>query len=166
MTGRTMTEPRPTDLSGAFPPLTPAMARTIARLPGGPRALAWWEREFIRYLAVGAFNTGLGQLGYWLLLPFMAYEWAFTITYVLGIVLSYVLNALIVFRQPLSWRKLVQFPIVYAVQWAAGLVFLAIAIRLLGISETIAPLLWIALSVPLTFAISRLILRPKTPGAV
>lgn len=120
-----------------------------------------WEREFVRYVFIGGVNTGIGQLSYWLLLPLLPYQLAFSITYILGILLSYVLNARIVFRQPLSWKKLLQFPVVYIVQYLCGLIFLHFAVEVFQVSEQIAPLMWIALSVPLTFVISRFILRPK-----
>lgn len=120
-----------------------------------------WEREFVRYVFIGGVNTAIGQLGYWLLLPHMNHHVANVIVYVLGIMLSYVLNTLVVFRQPLKWKKFIQFPLVYAVQLGGSVIFLYFAVDEFGLPAEIGPLLWIALSVPLTFVISRFILRPK-----
>jgi len=125
-----------------------------------------WEREFVRYVCIGVVNTAVGQLGYLLLNLFIPYLAAYWLTYVAGIVLSYVLNARCVFRQPLAWRKLLQFPLVYLVQLAISSVAVVFLVEQLRVSESLAPLIVIALTVPLTFILSRSILKPAAEPAV
>lgn len=117
--------------------------------------------EFLRFLVVGAANTLIGYLLYLAANLVMDYRWAYTTSYVAGIAISYVLNSLYVFRQPLAWNKLLAFPAVYAVQFLAGLVLLWLFVSRLGIAQNLAPLLVIPLTIPLTFAISRFILTRR-----
>lgn len=119
----------------------------------------------MRYVIVGGVNTAATYAAYVLLLPVMSYSAAYTVTYIAGIVLAYYLQSRFVFRQPLHWKKAFQFPVVYVVQYAAGVVLLALLVEWLGISEVIAPALVIVLSIPLTFVISRLIIKGRAHRA-
>lgn len=123
---------------------------------------AVWEREFIRFLAIGGVNTIIGQIAYLLLLNLLEYRLANTVSYVGGVFLSYGLNARYVFRQPLALKQALRYPAVYIVQLALSTLFLTILVETLHVPETFAPLLSIALTVPVTFLISRLILRPRS----
>ncbi|MEO1646494.1 MAG: GtrA family protein, partial [Chloroflexota bacterium] len=71
------------------------------------------KSETLRYIIVGGLNTGITYLIYLLVLLFAQYIIAYTVSYVSGIVISYVLNSLLVFRQPLQWSKAIQYPVVY-----------------------------------------------------
>jgi len=115
--------------------------------------------EFIRYIIAGGVNTVLGYIAYLLLLPLIAYTTAYTVTYIGGIVLAYYLNSHFVFRQPLHWKKAFQFPLVYIVQYLAGIFLLFVLVERLHISDVIAPALVIICTVPLTFILSRLIIK-------
>lgn len=115
--------------------------------------------EILRFLAVGILNTTLCYGGYLLLLHWLRYEIAYTIAYLAGIALSYVLNALIVFRQPLRRRAALRYPLVYIVQFLLGLVLLKVLIEFCGIANWLAPALVIVLTIPVTFLMSRAIVR-------
>jgi putative flippase GtrA len=80
--------------------------------------------------------------------------------------LSYVLNSLFVFRAELRVSKAIQFPIVYVAQYAMGIIILALAVEIGGLPERLGALISIAFSIPLTFAISRFILKGASPQAV
>jgi hypothetical protein len=51
------------------------------------------------------------------------------------------------------------FPLVYLVQWILGITILAILVELLSLHESVAPLVVAATTLPLTFALSRYIVR-------
>lgn len=115
--------------------------------------------ELSRFLAAGAVNTGLTYLLYLALLAVLPYVGAYTIAYVSGIALSYVLNARFVFRTPLSLGAALRFPLVYVVQYATGSCVLVAAVDGAGVSRGLGMLAAIAVSVPATFALSRGLLR-------
>ncbi len=117
--------------------------------------------EFMRYVIVGGTNTALTYLIYRLLLLLLAYAVAYTAAYLCGIVIAYVLNARFVFHQPFRWRAAVRFPLVYVVQYGAGVALLAFAVDTLHVSDELAPLVVIAVTVPLTFVLSRLIIKGR-----
>ena len=117
------------------------------------------DPEFRRFVVAGAFNTLLGYILYLAFIRVLDYRAAFTASYALGIVISFAINTWFVFRQPWSWRKLAAFPLVYLVQYLLGLTLLWLFVSRLGWSERIAPLLTIPLTIPVTFALSRLIVK-------
>lgn len=114
--------------------------------------------QFARFLLGGAANTAIGYALYLAASTVMDYRWAYTTSYVIGIGISYLINSLFVFRQPLTWRKLFAFPAVYAVQYVAGLALLWLFVAQFGIPQQYGPLLVVALTIPLTFVASRLVL--------
>ena len=117
--------------------------------------------RFLRFLVVGGINTITTYVIYLGLLLFFPYWAAFSIAFALGVFLSYVLNALMVFDASLSWTGLTRFPLVYLFQYGAGLALLAFQVDMLAISERIAPLINVAILTPLTFLLVRLIFQSE-----
>ena len=115
--------------------------------------------ELSRFLLVGATNTGTSYLIYLLLLEFMPYLYAYSISYGIGVVLSYILNSRFVFRQPLSMGKFLQFPAVYAIQYGLGAAILWLLVGQASLSPELAMLAVVAATIPVTFLTSRLILK-------
>ena len=115
--------------------------------------------EFGRFLLVGGLNTLLTQLLYMALLLVISYPLSYTISYIAGILLAYWLNSRIVFKEPLHWKKALQFPLVYVVQYILGFALLYVFIEWLGVHKMIAPLPVIAVIVPVTFLLSRYIIK-------
>lgn len=125
------------------------------------RLSAFLRSEFVRYVLAGGVSTVVTYGAYLLLLPLMNYQVAYGLTYVAGIFLGYWLNAHFVFRQPLQWRKAIQFPIVYVVQYGLTVFFLFLMVEVLQLSEQIAPAFAITPTVPFTFLLTRYLLKPK-----
>ena len=117
--------------------------------------------QFARFIVSGAINTGITYGLYLLLLPLLGYLAAYSAAYVAGILLSFWLNSVFVFRQQMSWRGLVRFPLVYVVQYALTAMLLWLLVDTLGISERIALLAAIAVTVPVTFLGARMAIRPR-----
>jgi len=120
-----------------------------------------WHAEIARYLIAGAINTSLTYAAYLLLLPWIPYQAAYGLTYALGLVIGYALNAQLVFGQPLRWRSALQFPAVSLVQYGLAALSLEVLIAL-GMSTGLAGLLSIVPTLPVTFVISRWIIKPKS----
>jgi putative flippase GtrA len=121
------------------------------------RALS--NAEFLKFVLVGGANTVLGYVLFVLLTPFMHYGIAYSISYVIGVVFAYVANSLFVFREPLAWRKFMAFPLVYVVQYLIGITLLPVLIEVLGVPELLALPVVIVATLPVTYLLSRLIIR-------
>lgn len=120
------------------------------------------KHPFLRYLAIGGLNTGTNYLLFLLMLIILPYQVAYTLAYLAGIVTSYLLNSWLVFKEPLSWRKAVQYPIVYVVQFIIGFMTLSLFIEALGISPQIAGILNVLVAIPVTFTLSKFIIKGGT----
>jgi putative flippase GtrA len=88
---------------------------------------------------------------------------AYTIAYVAGIALSYVLNTWYVFRVRRDLRGLALFPLVYLAQYLIGMLVLSLAVNSFGVPAKFALLISIAITIPMTFLLSRLVLKRGPP---
>jgi len=120
------------------------------------------QNELIRFIAAGALNTvstyGL-YVGLSFALPYLA---AYSVAYATGIVVSYVLNARFVFRQPLSLRQFTRFPLVYLLQYGIGALVLRLAVHNFSMDSRLAFMVSLSMSVPMTFLASRWLLSRKS----
>lgn len=115
-------------------------------------------REFGRFIVVGGINTVVTYIVYVALVAVLRYPVAYSVTYVLGIVLSYYLNARFVFRRKLRATVALQYPIVYLLQYLLGLVLLYALVEIGHFSKLIAPIFALFITVPITYAASRCII--------
>jgi putative flippase GtrA len=117
--------------------------------------------EFARFLAAGAVNTGLTYAIYLLLLAIAPYLVAYTIAYALGIAISYLLLTRFVFRTERRIATALKFPVVYLAQYAVGSAVIVLLVETLGVRASIAAIVAIIASIPVTFVLSRVVLRPR-----
>jgi putative flippase GtrA len=115
--------------------------------------------EIARFLIVGATNTAVAYVLYLLFLAFMPYLYAYSISYGIGVVVSYVLNSRFVFRQPLSLSKFLQFPVVYVIQYGIGAALLWLLVGKASIAPELAMIAVVVLTIPITYLTSRFILK-------
>ncbi len=120
------------------------------------------NRQIIRFLLAGVINTALTYVMYLLLLPLIGYLMAYSMAYLTGIVISYLLNTKFVFRVRHSVRGAALYPLIYVGQYFLGLVSLDIAIRYLGISKPFALLASLVVTVPTTYLLTSRLLRTTT----
>jgi len=117
------------------------------------------KREITKFLIVGLINTALAYGVYVLLVAFLAYKIAYCIAYIAGFLCSYFLNTKWVFRSEVSWKSFFSFPLVYAAQFLINLVSLHLLVEEFLIPVKIAFLPVIVLSIPITFLMSRYIIK-------
>jgi putative flippase GtrA len=115
----------------------------------------------VRFLFSGLLNTGIVYLLYLGFLRIYSYHIAYTGSFVLGILISYGLNAKFVFRSSIAFGSLIRFFAVYLTQYVLGLVLLVILIDFFKIAAWIAPIFTLLITVPLTFVLSRTIFLSK-----
>ncbi|MCX5779663.1 MAG: GtrA family protein [Firmicutes bacterium] len=118
-------------------------------------------QEYVRFLICGAANTGLTYGLYIIFLRLLPYGWSYSLAYVLGIGISYLLNSHLVFRQPVALAKFLQYPVVYLVQYGLGIIILYICIGLFGMNKLLAPAVVIVISLPVTYGLSKLIIKGR-----
>ncbi|WP_353190152.1 GtrA family protein [Pandoraea pnomenusa] len=122
------------------------------------------EREFIRFLIVGVANTAFFYATYAMCLAFIQYKLAYTVSFALSVVFSYWLNSHFVFRVKLSLSGLLRFPLVYLVQYLGGIALMYLLVDWLHLSAYLAPIIVVGLTIPVTFLLSRTLLRGKRFG--
>ncbi|WP_454874530.1 GtrA family protein [Paraburkholderia xenovorans] len=115
--------------------------------------------RFKRFLVSGAVNTLATYILYLLLLKFLPYTWAYTITYAAGIALGYLLSAKWVFKKNLSVRTAASYPLVYLINYAIGIGILKLCVRVLHVPAQVAPLIVVCVTVPVMFILTRAIFR-------
>ncbi|MDD5300775.1 MAG: GtrA family protein [Gallionella sp.] len=116
------------------------------------------QGEFVRFLLAGALNTLLTYLLYLSLLEFFAYLLAYSITYCIGIALSYFLNVYFVFKRRISLASFIKFPVVYIIQYCLGAGILWLLVDMAGMAPAIAMIGVIVVTIPVTFLASRFVL--------
>lgn len=122
--------------------------------------------QFFRFIVVGVINT----LNYYLLYLFLVrvlsapYLVAHLGAFATAFIISYFLNCYFVYHVKPTWLKLLKFPITQVFNFFAQAVILFIAVDIFNWSASIAPLLAVVITVPITFWITRVILVDKAPS--
>lgn len=123
------------------------------------------EIKFVRFLLTGGLNTALTYILYLALLSFLPYIWSYSISYVCGIFLAFMLSRFFVFKEHQGLKSALLFPFVYLAQYILGVFVVWLWVKQLSLPESLAPLAAIALTLPLTFVLSRLVfVKGKTPA--
>lgn len=114
-------------------------------------------QNFKKFLISGVFNTFLTYGVYLALLMFLPYTTSYTISYVTGIVLAYMLNRFFVFKEHRGLRSVVLLPLVYLVQYVVSMLVLWCWVEKFGFADLLAPLVAITITIPITYMLSRLV---------
>ncbi|WP_434682062.1 GtrA family protein [Pseudomonas sp. R1-18] len=109
----------------------------------------------------GGVNTALTYGLYLLLLLYFPYAVSYTISYISGILLAYVLNRFFVFKSHRGIRSILLLPLIYLVQYLLSLVILWWWVEQLHFDARVAPLIAIAITLPVTFVLSKLAFSDK-----
>ncbi len=103
-----------------------------------------------------------------MLLHVAAYLYAYTIAYVFGLALSYVLNARLVFGRRLESKTAITFPLVYVVQYVLGMLLLPMLVQFAALSAPVAGAVTMVALAPVTFVAAQINFRrgePREPRA-
>jgi len=115
--------------------------------------------QFLRFLVTGTLNTAASYGVYFLLLQVMPYLAAYTVAYVFGIALSYVLMTRFVFRAPAKLATAVRFPLVYVAQYVLGSAIVYALVEHARVPAWLAAAVAMVVVVPTTFVMARLVFR-------
>lgn len=116
------------------------------------------NQQFVRFLFMGAVSTALMYVLYLLFCMALNYQLAFLLAYIIAVIAAYYLNAIYVFKKKVSMQAFLRFPLVYVLQYGIGALFLGIFVEKFGVPKTIAPLVIIALTMPISFVLIRYVL--------
>ena len=115
----------------------------------------------LRFVLAGLANTGVSLAVYWLLLLIAPYAVAYSVGFLVGMLVAFALNTYFVFRVSWSWRKLAAFPLVQLANYVLRLAVLAFVVDVVGVPEQVAPLISIPATIPANFLLSRALMSQQ-----
>lgn len=117
--------------------------------------------EILKFIIVGGINTLNYYVVYLLLLKLLHIEYMIShITgFIVAFVISYYLNCYFVYRVKPTWRKFISFPITQIVNVSLQTVLLYVFVSCLNLPAEIAPFAGLIITIPITFILSKWILK-------
>ncbi|HEA3048196.1 TPA: flippase GtxA [Staphylococcus aureus] len=117
--------------------------------------------EILKFIIVGGINTLNYYVVYLLLLKLLHIEYMIShITgFLVAFVISYYLNCYFVYRVKPTWRKFISFPITQIVNVSLQTVLLYAFVSWLNLPAEIAPFAGLVITIPITFVLSKWILK-------
>ncbi len=117
--------------------------------------------EILKFIIVGGINTLNYYVVYLLLLKLLHIEYMIShITgFIVAFVISYYLNCYFVYRVKPTWRKFISFPITQIVNVSLQIVLLYVFVSWLNLPAEIAPFAGLIITIPITFILSKWILK-------
>jgi putative flippase GtrA len=120
---------------------------------------------FLKFIASGAFNTAFTYLVYLVLLEWLPYRWSYSLSYATGIVLAYLLYRHFVFGNSGGRYGPLWVVLIYLGQYLLGFALVSLWVEVLGAPVLWAPAFSIAILVPISYAFSRWVFRPRADSA-
>ena len=113
------------------------------------------KSECMRFLIAGSINTVFTYLIYLAALQWFGYVTAFTLSFLGGVIFSFVIYSQFVFKSPFVLKKIFQYPLIYVFQYMSGLILLIVLIKYIGIDKSIAPIINVIILTPITFILNK-----------
>lgn len=118
----------------------------------------------LRFLVVGGTNTLITYVLYCLLVFLVPTQLAWTLVYLVGIVMGYVGHSRLVFSSGLRPRRAVGYALLQILMYVLSSVLIAIGMQKLFLGPRVAAAFAIAVTVPISFLLARRILRTDPPA--
>ncbi|MDG0844078.1 GtrA family protein [Staphylococcus equorum] len=117
--------------------------------------------EIIKFIIVGGINTLIYYIIYLILLKLidLNYLVSHVSGFMVSFIISYYLNCHFVYKVKPTWRKFIQFPLTQVVNMGMQTLLLYIFVQWLHISSVIAPFAGLIITIPITFVLSKYILK-------
>ncbi len=122
-----------------------------------------WLVQGTRFVGSGVANSALTFLLYQVLVTWMSYAAAYTLSFAAGIAFAAVVTTRLVFASRLTWTTAFRFAATYCALYAAGLGITIGLVDLLGVPQRIAPIGTAVLLLPVSFLASRAALTTRPP---
>lgn len=109
------------------------------------------NKEFIIFIIIGVINTFNGVVFSYIYSKLLNENIAFIFGYISGLIIGYILNSYITFKEKLSIIKFIKFTTSYVPNFIIQNLVVIIAFNILGINEIIAYALAAIIGIPVTF---------------
>jgi putative flippase GtrA len=116
----------------------------------------FFSKEFISFVIIGVINTFNGVIFSYIYSSFLNENLAFILGYISGLVISYLLNSLITFREKLEFKKFIKFAISYMPNFIIQNIVVIVVFNIMGVYKLVAFGLAAAIGVPVTFVLMKL----------
>ena len=119
--------------------------------------------EIIKFIIVGFINTLNYYLVYLTLLKVfnLPYLTSHIIGFLLSFIISFLLNCYFVYKVQPTWRKFISFPLTQVINISVQTFLLWILVDTYKMSAIYAPIIGLIITVPITFILSKYILKDK-----
>lgn len=120
-----------------------------------------FNTEIVRFILVGVTNTLNYYVLYLLFLKLFSLNYMIShiIAFILSMIGSFFLNSYFTYRTKPTWKKFIQFPLTYVVNITVTSIGVYLLVDVLGLNETISPLIASVGAIPFTFIIAKKILK-------
>lgn len=117
--------------------------------------------EVIKFVIVGGMNTFNYYIVYLCLLKLLDLNYLVSHIsgFLISFIISYYLNCYFVYKVTPTWRKFLKFPLTQVVNMGMQTLLLYIFVQWFSISSVIAPFAGLVITIPVTFLLSKYILR-------
>lgn len=115
----------------------------------------FFTKEFILFLIIGVINTFNGTVFSYVYSNFFNENIAFIVGYISGLIISYILNSFITFKETLNFRKFIKFAISYIPNFIIQNIVVLIVFNMMGFNKLIAYILAAIIGVPITFILMK-----------
>lgn len=109
------------------------------------------NKEFILFIIIGVINTFNGVMFSFIYSSILNENLAFILGYISGLVVSYILNSYITFKEKLSFTKFIKCGISYIPNFIIQNIVVIITFNILGLHKLIAYCLAAIIGIPVTF---------------
>ena len=122
-----------------------------------------FNSEVIRFILVGFMNTFNYYVIYLLFIHVlnMNYLIAHILAFLISLVGSFFMNSYFTYRSKPTMKKFLQFPLTYVVNISVTTLSIYILVDLMGLNETISPLIASLVAIPFTFILPKKILKSQ-----
>lgn len=115
----------------------------------------FFSREFISFIIIGLINTFNGVIFAYIYSSFLNENIAFIAGYISGLIISYILNSLITFKEKLFFIKFIKFAISYIPNFIIQNIVVYLVFNLMGLHKLIAYSSASIIGIPVTFILMK-----------
>ncbi|MBA8778366.1 GtrA family protein [Staphylococcus schleiferi subsp. coagulans] len=119
--------------------------------------------EIFRFVLVGGINTLNYYVVYLILLNLLHIHYLIShiVGFIVAFVISYYLNCYFVYKVKPTLKKFLAFPLTQVVNMGTQTLLIFIFVRYLGFNESIAPFIGLIVTIPITYVLSKYILKDR-----
>lgn len=119
------------------------------------------RNEYLKFIIVGVVNTG--HYYAWYVLCYSLFGWNYLVSHITATVISmigsYFLNVYFTYREKPHWKSFLLFPLTQLTNIVIQTICMYIFVDWLHLSPYFAPIATVIISVPITFVVTRRIIR-------